>query len=308
MLLTVILACLALMPDEAPKSKPRPAAMVIDLEGKVEIRPSGSPTRAAEVGDLLYPGECLAVPGGGSATLSILGAGARESIKPGTEATVGLKGCIPPESVASRKDQPRAVATTMKGLRPTPGDGRKAGVGFRGDPERSLAITPISGTTVVVDRPSLAWPSEEKIETYRVKLLSGAGRELWKVETKVPRLDYPVGKEPLQAGFVYRWEVTDQDFRKVAHGEFTAATDSERMQLDELKPLASSGDRADRRSAALAYRRLAAYAEAIAVSEGLVRQSPADPTDRRALAGLYRLAGRPQEADEIQRGKKSDTR
>ncbi len=292
MLIAVILASLALSPDDAPKPKPRPAAMVLDLSGKVEIHPVGGSTKSAELGDLLYPGERLAVPGDGSATIAILGAGAQEAIKPGTEATVGTKGCTPPEAVASRKEQPRAVATTMKGLRPASGDARKAGVGFRSGPDQPRAITPIFGATIAVDRPALVWPPAAKAETYRVKLLSGAGRELWKAETKEPRVDFPKSKEPLQPGFVYRWEVTDGDFRKVASGEFTAATESERTQLDELKALAALGDPADRRAAALAYRRLAAYAEAIAVYEGLVRESHKQPADLKALSDLDRIAGR----------------
>ena len=106
MLIVLILAPLALPPDDAPKPRPRPAAMLLDLTGKVEIRPVDGPPKVAEPGDLLYPGERLSVPTDGSATLSILGAGARETIKPGTEATVGPKGCTPPGSVAGSEGAP----------------------------------------------------------------------------------------------------------------------------------------------------------------------------------------------------------
>jgi hypothetical protein len=91
----------------------------------------------------------------GSAGLAILGSGTRETIKPGTEATIGAKGCSPPGSVEARKEQPKAVATTMQGLRPALGDGGKAGVGFRGGPDQPRAITPIFGATVATDRPAL---------------------------------------------------------------------------------------------------------------------------------------------------------
>jgi predicted Zn-dependent protease len=99
--------------------------------------------------------------------------------------------------------------------------------------------------------------------------------------------------------------VTDQDYRQVAEGEFTLATESERRQLDELKALAASGDRADRLSAALAYRRLAAFAEAIAAYEGLAREVPDEPAFRQALADLYRIAGRPKGEEAATSGKKS---
>jgi hypothetical protein len=123
-------------------------------------------------------------------------------IKPGTEATVGPNGCSPPGTVAASEEQPRAVSATMKNLRPAPGDGRKAGVGFRDGPDHPQAITSIFGATITSDRPALAWPPAEKAVTYRVKHLSGARRELWKAEVKEPFVAFPAGKEPLQPGYL----------------------------------------------------------------------------------------------------------
>jgi hypothetical protein len=72
MLSVMILAILALAPDDDPKQKSRPAAMVLDLKGKAEIRTAEGKSKAAELGVLLYPGERLDVPADGSATLAIL--------------------------------------------------------------------------------------------------------------------------------------------------------------------------------------------------------------------------------------------
>jgi hypothetical protein len=304
MLNTLLLAFLKASPDDTPKPKPTPpAAMVLDIKGKAEIRSSDGKTKVAEIGDLLYPDEVLVVPGDGSAIVSILGAGTRESIKPGSEAKVEPKGCTPPEAILARKEQPKAVASMMKNLRPSPGDGRKAGLGFRTSPDQGRAITPIFGATVVQDRPSLAWPAAEKAESYRVKLLTGAGRELWKAETKEPRLTFPEGKEPLHEDYVYRWEVTDQDYRQLVSGEFSAATASERAQFDELKAMVESGDRADRCSAALGYWRMSAYAEAIATLENLDKESSGKPAYRSLLSDLYRIAGRMKNTDSIDGGR-----
>ena len=120
-----------------------------------------------------------------------------------------------------------------------------------------------------------------------------AGRELWRSEATGPKLDYPAGQEPLKRGYLYRWEVTDQDSRPVTSGQFLVATESELKQFEELRQLAASGDRADLLAAALSYRRLGCYAEAIAAFERLAKRAPDEALYREQLAELYRQAGRP---------------
>jgi hypothetical protein len=294
MMLNSMLIVMLVGPAQAPeRPRVRPAAMVLDLKGGVEIRPADGPPKAAALGDLLYPGESLAVPADGAATVAILGAGLQQALKPGSAATIGPKGCSPPEAVAATKAQKPAVARTMRNVRPATPEGRTAGVVSRhGAEAEPLAILPIDDSTVAADRPGLSWPAARGATSYRVKLRSGAGRELWKLETKGPHADFPADKPPLERGHVFRWEVTDQDFRPVAAGEFTVATDSERQQLEELKALTDSPDRADRLAVALAYRRLGAYAEAITAFERLAQESPAEPILGRALDELRRQAGR----------------
>jgi hypothetical protein len=171
-------------------------------------------------------------------------------------------------------------------------DGRKAGVSFRSD-EEAPAIVPILDATVASDRPDFAWPPAEGVKAYRVRLLvKGSNRVVWKVESAAPRLAYPEGKPGLERGKVYLWEVADAEtFRAVASGEFSVATASERAQLEELAEAAKSEDRGERYLAALSYRRLHAFAEAIAVLEGLASQAPEVAAYREALAELRRQAG-----------------
>ena len=270
--------------------------MVLDVKGQVEVKPAeGKPERVV-IGYLLYPGERLVVPVDGAATLAILRVGAQEQIKPGSEATVGPQGCSPPGAVAARKEQARAVATTMRIVEPLPDNSRMAGKVLRDIPVNPPAITPIFGATVTSDRPSLAWPTGKEAKGYQVKLLSSAGGELWRGETKETHVVFPEGKEALQRGYVYRWEVTDEEFRPVASGEFSVATQSELKQMEDLRSLAEGGDRADQLAAALAYQRLGAYTEALAMLECLAKEAPEESLYRRVLAELYRLAGRPEAA------------
>jgi hypothetical protein len=287
----LFIVCAApLLLSDPPGAKP--AAMVLDAVGAVEIEPPGGRARRVGIGDLLYPGERLAVPSDGAATLAILGAGVQEKIKPGSTATVGPEGCTPSEAVAERKRQRTAVASTMRGVRPVEAGGRKAGSDLRGGPEMPPTVSPIVGATVASDRPCLAWRPARPAGSYRVKLLSSAGRELWRVDTKETHVLFPAGKEALRRGNVYRWVVTDLEFRRVAAAEFMVATPSELKELGELDELGESGDRADRLAAAMAYRRLWAYAEAITAYEQLAAEAPEEPEYRRALDELYRQAGR----------------
>ena len=72
--------------------------------------------------------------------------------------------------------------------------------------------------------------------------------------------------------------------------------------MEELKPLAAGDDRADVLAAALSYRRLGCYAEAIAAYERLARLAPEVAVYRERLAELYRQAGRPEELKADERG------
>ena len=280
----------------------RPAAMVLDLRGQVElVKPDGQ-SQPAKLGDLVYPGEILRVPSSGSATLAIMGAGAQEQLKPGTEATIKPGGCTPPESVAQRIEQKPAVAKALKSVKPAPGDGRKAAVSMREVSDRPQAITPVDQSLLSSDRPDLAWPPMPEAKAYRVSMvIEGSQRTLWVAETEAPKYAYPSGKPALERGKAYRWEVTTQDRRPVVAGRFLVASESELQQIEELHSLTSTPDRANLLLAALGYQRLGCYSEAIGIYEKLAKQDPHEPLYQEALAKLYRKAGRGDEATVLEK-------
>jgi hypothetical protein len=295
---------MSLLLYDPPRQKP--AAMVLDLKGSVQLRSVGGEVRPAKICDLLYSGERLAIPVDGAATVAILGLGAQERLASGSEAKIGPEGCTPATAVVERREQRSAVARTMRGVRPSPGDGRKAAMALRSSGDEPPAITPVQGATVATDRPGFAWPARKEAKGYRVKLFSGDGREFWRAEATRPKLDYPDGRQALKRGYLYRWEVTDEDARPLISGEFMVATESEVKQLEDLGPLTASGDRADLLAAALAYRRLGCYAEAIAAFERLVKLAPEVVLYRDQLAELNRQAGQPNDVKGKGRGAAND--
>jgi hypothetical protein len=173
---------------------------------------------------------------------------------------------------------------------------------LRSSGDEPPAITPIQGATVAADRPGFAWPAAKEAKSYQVKLLSGDGRELWRSEATGPKLDYPAGREALKRGYLYRWEVADQDARLLISGQFMVATESEVKQLEDLRPLTASSDRADLLAAALAYRRLGCYAEAIAAFERLAKLAPHEHVYRDELVELSRQTGRTADLKRGERG------
>jgi len=289
-----VLVAALLMLAAQPASKP--VAMVLDARGRVEVTPVGEAPRLIAVGELLYPADRLSVPADGSLTLAILGAGAKETIKPGSSAAVDPKGCAPPEAVSTRSAQRPAVAGVMKGVRPsTPARRVWRSEGPTTSPRLRQPSLPCM--TRLWPRTDRSWPGSPSGE--RGATACGCSRapgENCGRPTREPRLAFPEGKEALQRGYVYAWEVADSTGKPIARSTFSVATVSEAKRLAELAPLATGGDRADLLAAAIAYANLGAYGEATAAYEKLAKLAPNEPAYREALAALYARAGRPEDA------------
>src|SRR5262245_16301196 len=119
MLLTSALAVSVFL-SAPPQAKP--VALILHVEGEVEIRPVEGKAESASIRDLVFPGERLFVPTGGTAILVILGIGVQEHLRPGVEVTVGISGCTPPAAVILRKQRKSAISEQMKEVRPAPGE------------------------------------------------------------------------------------------------------------------------------------------------------------------------------------------
>jgi hypothetical protein len=181
-------------------------------------------------------------------------------------------------------------------------DSRIGSAIFRSDAGK--LVTPFTGTTILSDRPSLTWQPAEKVISYQVQLLkAGSKVEVWKVETKEPKLAYPEKKKPLQRGRKYVWKVTAttrekgfEGFADVVSSEFFVATARVAEELEKVRPLAASTDMGDLLLAAVAYEAKGCCAETLEIYQKLAKLAPEEVGYHRALAFLYERAGQTEKA------------
>jgi hypothetical protein len=274
-------------------------AAVVLARGGVEVREADGTTHPAEPGTLLAAGARLTVPAGGSATLVYFAGGVRERVKPSKSVTVGKDGGAPADAVERVKPVPATVAPVLRGLRGMPG--RRAGLTIArsgGPPGGAPAITPIDGSSVLTDRPALSWPAAPNARSYRVRMtVVGSGRVAWEATAPGPRLAYPEAKPALTRQRLYIWKVSDDSGQPVVEGHFFVESEAQARAATDLAAMTSGDDPADILTAALGYEGLGVLDGALAAYERLAKLEPDERAYSSALADLYSLAGRTQEAE-----------
>jgi hypothetical protein len=302
----LIAATLALAADDAPK-KPlsaRPAALVMEVKGRVTVEGRGGKPRRVEEGAYLLPGETVSAAPGGEALLLFLVKGEQRRLGPGGRATLTRDGCDP-DAAARRVGKaklPRKNLTRVREVEVREGGG--VGVVRGGEPPAEARITPLYGTFVAGTRPAFAWPPVEKAEGYVVELKDGGGRR-WKAVTKQPKLEYPAKEKPLEHGQKYLWTVKaklpDGDEKTVVdESNFKVLLEGEDEELKPVRKLAASDAPQDLLLAAAAYEGYGLLDEALKTFEKLAKKQPKVARYQRALARYYRYAGRPDKAKEAE--------
>jgi hypothetical protein len=281
-------------------------AMLLAVKGQVRVVTENGETRSAKVMDLLSDKERLSVPADGAATLIFLGDDHRERVNPGAQVTIGPGGCTPQKDVERR--EPLGAGVAYQDVNRLSGSGQM-GVAVLRDatPVPSIPLIPMYGSTVLTNRPTLAWRARRDAAVYQVRLMSGRldkveGNEqtLWTVQTNSTRLTYPQNEKPLLFGNIYSWQVSvregDKGERIIAEGQFSVATRAEVTETAKVRKLTAGEDPADLLLAALAYHDYGAYDEAMSLFEQLAKQLPREPRFQFALAYYYTRAGRLEEA------------
>jgi hypothetical protein len=288
-----------------PTARPAPVAMVLEVKGKVEYRPASGASRRAATMDLLYPGDHLHTLTDGEALLIILETGVRERLKATTKAALGKTGCEADRGVERQEWAGPARKAVLAGLKDLSRGERLAGTVTRaGLDKKPATVTPLTGATVLEDRPKLTWELATKATAYQVEIWvkDSQTRVLTESVAKPPFAFPTTNQKPLKRGLRYTWRilavVAGGDLEFVVESDFLVASDAEVRELESVKALVESTNSADVLLAAVTYEaedyRL--YDRALAAYERLCQLRPNEAAFQAARATRYERAGRPDAA------------
>lgn len=285
----------------AAEPEPPSVGMVLKVQGEVTVQRGDKKPERLWIGDLLRSGERLNLPEGADLVLLVIKDGHKETLKPGTTATVQEEGCTPAEAVAA-KEVSRLPNRALDTLRTSIRSGRAAGVIVRSPDGKDLPrLSPLPGSNLLTDRPAFSWPPAEQASSYVVELNTGPDERsltrLWRVETTDPHLPFPKDKPALQA-VLHRWRVTarlkngdDKEIVRPAFASFAIATEREKKLLAAVEPLTRSNDPIDWLLAAEIYEARAVFEEARNLYLKLAEKLPNDARIQETLARYYRNGG-----------------
>ncbi|MGD0898201.1 MAG: hypothetical protein ABR915_10225 [Thermoguttaceae bacterium] len=277
-----------------------PAARVLETKGKVVVKPKGDDSRELAPLDTVYLDEKVVLVSGSSAVLAFRADGHIERLSQPGEVVVTKTGCDPKtgvEVLEAPERHKKLVSATVMSLHPRGSAGvtifRSAGPG-KPPPMR---ISPVRGSTILTERPRLAWSAVPDAVRYEVAVK--VDPKGWGMTTKETQADYP-GDPPLKPGSLHEWLVTvtlaDGTTRHACEGEFTVATEEQRARAADLKPLATGTDVAYLALAAVWYDENNMIPEAVAAYERLVSLEPGVAVFHFALSRLYMREERPADS------------
>jgi tetratricopeptide (TPR) repeat protein len=175
-----------------------PAALVIRVEGDVDVRHGESPAAPASVGEQMFVGDGV-IPEVGSRALLITRAGAQQVV---TERTT-----IAEPRVAGATDIfDRAVATLAQAASTNTSTGGRQGM-IRPIPGQTSLVAPRNDLTVAGTRPSFSWTATAG-QTYDLMLRSlEGGRPLLFEVGNDTTWTLPDSVPDLELGAAYQWTV-----------------------------------------------------------------------------------------------------
>ncbi|GAC1340869.1 MAG: hypothetical protein NVSMB14_06420 [Isosphaeraceae bacterium] len=299
------LMCLALLvADDKSKTSSRarpvrrlkPIARVYAPDGGVFLSPADSKAepRASRPSEALRLGDRVELKEKGAAKI-VCFSGKSFRVKTGRSATLKADRLEPPDAVEPLADASKNLTGVLKDL---PFDETYGAAILRGGEHHPAAVSPIDGSLIETDSPSLSWPQTPGAKSYRVRV-SLAGDNDFKqpiLTQDVPsaHLDWPKSAKPLSRGDVFAWtvhSVSGTDETLICRGRFTVSSAETASCLASARLLLSGDDPSDLLIAADLFRSVNAADLARSAYAKLASLFP-DNADYRKILGDYdRLAG-----------------
>lgn len=199
------------------------AALVVRVQGDVEIHRGGAAAAIASVGARLAAGDEV-VPASGARAILITRTGANQVV---TEATTIAE----PPSGGSPDLFARAMATLAQAAF---ADARTAGGRqgmIRPIPGEPTLIAPRNALTVTDPYPTFSWMAVEGASSYTIQIRRVDGGKPVRFRSDGTTWSLPADAEPLEAGATYAWTVAPEAGRPTREQRFRVIAPEESQEL-----------------------------------------------------------------------------
>jgi tetratricopeptide (TPR) repeat protein len=279
-LIGIGLTSLLLAPPLAAQEAP--AALVIRVQGDVDVTHGESPPARASIGEQMYVGDGV-IPASGSRAVLITRAGAQQVV---TEKTTIEE----PRAGGNPDIFDRALATLAQAASTNASTGGRQGM-IRPIPGQTALVAPRNSLTVASARPTFRWtPTPGQSYDLMLRKVEGGRPALYTVGSDTT-WTLPEDAEDLEAGAEYQWTVfvggrqggramQPQNFRVIGLEESVDLAD----YLDQIAVFGLDPKTDGLFLTVVAYRDMGLYYEAAEALDGVEREGP-------LTWELYRLKG-----------------
>lgn len=216
-------ALLALVAAAPLAAQDNPAALVVKLQGDVQVRHAGGAVPAS-VGTRLVAGDEV-LPASGARAILITRTGAQQVV---TEATTVQE----PRAGGNPDLFARAMSTLAQAAS---ADARTAGGRqgmIRPIPGEPVLVAPRNGLTVTGDHPTFSWMPVEGATAYTLQLRKVDGGRPMRYEVTGTEWTLPATEAALEAGATYAWTVAPKGGRPTREQQFKVIDGIDRETLD----------------------------------------------------------------------------
>lgn len=222
-------ALLALISATPLVAQENPAALVVSLQGDVQVRQGGAAAPAA-VGTRLSAGDEV-IPAGGARAILITRTGAQQVVTSATTVSEP-RGGGNPDMFA------RALATLAQAASTDRTAGGRQGM-IRPIPGEPTLVAPRNGLTVTTGHPTFSWMPVEGATEYMIQIRKVDGGRPMRFEVTGTEWTLPEGEPGLETGELYAWTVAPKGGRPTREEQFKliGAEDNEVLfnTMDEIR-------------------------------------------------------------------------